>query len=203
MMLQFSTSRAVPGSAHLSIFDRNFMRIDLRRAALPEGRLRRTVSIGGWTDLHQEPAAELIANAYKGHVDSSINDQYRTAIGARRFFHNIVQYPGCGTFFRPASFAAFEPSSSLLCGISLTSLVSQDFGHITQICVSPEVKVAAWVMRCCANRSSPCAMWDAARRRSPLRPPMKARSNYTSAWASALCGGFRPTCGKVFADRAK
>ena len=51
-----------------------------------------------------------------------------------------MQYPGCGSFFRQASFAAFEPSRAVLCGISLTSLVSQEFGHITQICVSPEVK---------------------------------------------------------------
>jgi ribosomal protein S18 acetylase RimI-like enzyme len=140
MMLEFSSSRAVPGAAHLSAFDRNFMRIDLRRAGLPESRLRRPVSIDRWTDLHQEPAAQLIANSYQGHVDSSINDQYRTLIGARRFLHNIVQYPGCGNFFRPASFAAFEPARGVLCGISLTSLVSQEFGHITQICVSPEVK---------------------------------------------------------------
>jgi ribosomal protein S18 acetylase RimI-like enzyme len=73
-------------------------------------------------------------------VDSRINDQYRTAYGARRFLHNIVQYPGCGAFFRPASFSAFHPASGGLCGISLSSLVGPDCGHITQICVSPEVK---------------------------------------------------------------
>jgi ribosomal protein S18 acetylase RimI-like enzyme len=140
MMLEFSTSRTVPGGAHLSSFDRNFMRIDLRRAKLPEGRVRRASSIDRWTDQHLDATARLISDAYQGHVDSRINDQYRTAAGARRFLHNIVQYPGCGVFFRPASYAAFEPSSGHLCGISLSSLVSQDCGHITQICVSPEVK---------------------------------------------------------------
>jgi ribosomal protein S18 acetylase RimI-like enzyme len=140
MMLEFSSSRAVPGAGHLSAFDRNFMRIDLRRAALAESRLRRAISIDRWSDQHQEPAAQLIATAYQGHVDSRINDQYRSVIGARRFLHNIVQYPGCGSFFRPASFAAFEPSHGTLCGISLTSLVAQEFGHITQICVSRDVK---------------------------------------------------------------
>jgi ribosomal protein S18 acetylase RimI-like enzyme len=140
MMLEFSSSRAVPCSEHLRTFDRNFMRIDLRRAPLPEGRLRRTVAIDRWSDLHQEGTAHLISAAYQGHVDSSINDQYRTLFGARRFLHNIVQYPGCGNFFRPASFAAFEPSRAALCGISLASLVSPECGHITQICVSPEVK---------------------------------------------------------------
>jgi ribosomal protein S18 acetylase RimI-like enzyme len=140
MMLEFSTSRTVPGATHLISFDRNFMRIDLRRAVLPEGRLRRAVSIDRWTDQQEDATAHLIAAAYQGHVDSRINDQYRTAGGARRFLHNIVQYPGCGTFFRPASYAAFEPTRGLLCGISLSSLVSQDCGHITQICVSPGVK---------------------------------------------------------------
>ena len=140
MMLEFGSRRTVPGASHLRAFERNFMRIDLRRAALAEGRLRRPVHIDRWTDQHLDASAHLIAAAYAGHVDSRINDQYRTAAGARRFLHNIVQYPGCGAFFRPASYAAFEPLRGALCGISLTSLVSRDCGHITQICVSPDVK---------------------------------------------------------------
>jgi ribosomal protein S18 acetylase RimI-like enzyme len=140
MMLEFASSRAIPCADHLSTFDRNFMRIDLRRATLAEGHVRRPVYIDRWSDQHQDAAAYLIAAAYDGHVDSRINDQYRTATGARRFLHNIVQYPGCGAFFRPASYVAFEPSRGMLCGISLSSLVSQDCGHITQICVSPEIK---------------------------------------------------------------
>lgn len=139
MMLEYSSSRAMPGARYLSTFERNFMRIDLRRAPLAEGRLRRAIYLDRWTDQHQDAAAHLIAAAYHGHVDSRINDQYRTPLGARRFLHNIVQYPGCGTFFRPGSFAAFQPRGGF-CGISLASLVSQDCGHITQICVSPEVK---------------------------------------------------------------
>ena len=30
-----------------------------------------------WSEQYQEPAAQLIAAAYLGHVDSRINDQYR------------------------------------------------------------------------------------------------------------------------------
>ena len=75
-----------------------------------------------------------------GHIDSRINDQYRTSAGARRFLHNIVQYPGCGAFYRPASLAAFEGVSGRLCGISLASLVTPETGHVTQICVSPAVR---------------------------------------------------------------
>jgi ribosomal protein S18 acetylase RimI-like enzyme len=49
---------------------------------------------------------------------------------------NIVQYPGCGSFFAPASWAAEYPKGELA-GISLASLVAPEVGHITQICVSP------------------------------------------------------------------
>jgi ribosomal protein S18 acetylase RimI-like enzyme len=56
-------------------------------------------------------------------------------MGARRFLTNIVQYPGCGNFFAPASFAA--TCDGALCGASLASLVAFDVGHITQVCVAP------------------------------------------------------------------
>ena len=140
MMLQFSPNRLVPFSQYLSSYERNFMRIDLRAAALPETRLRRLVYLERWSDAYQNAAASLIAAAYAGHVDSRINDQYRSAAGARRFLYNIVQYPGCGTFYRSASYAAFEAPSGRLCGISLASIVASGCGHITQICVSPEVR---------------------------------------------------------------
>jgi ribosomal protein S18 acetylase RimI-like enzyme len=55
-------------------------------------------------------------------------------VGARRFLNNIVQYPGCGAFFGPGSFAAVDQQT--LCGASLASLVSRDVGHITQVCVA-------------------------------------------------------------------
>ncbi len=139
MMLSPDPLREVPFSAWLSVFPRNFMRIELRRAELKEGRVRRPMYLERWSDHYQEHAAALIAQAYGGHVDSRINDQYRTSLGARRFLYNVVQYPGCGQFFRPASYVALEPDGRL-CGLSLASLVGPESGHITQICVSPAVK---------------------------------------------------------------
>ena len=124
----------------LTTFERNFMRVNLRKAALREGHVRRPIFIERWSDHYQEAAAHLIAAAYEGHIDSRINDQYRSVEGARRFLYNIVQYPGCGAFYRPASYAAFEAQSGTLCGISLASLVALDCGHITQICVSKAVR---------------------------------------------------------------
>lgn len=140
MMLRFSAGRQIPRADCLRTFERNFMRVDLRQSPLTEGRVRRPMYIEKWSDHYQDPAAQLIAAAYSGHIDSSINDQYRSAAGARRFLYNIVQYPGCGSFFRPASCAAFEAATGHLCGISLASLVAPECGHITQICVSPFVR---------------------------------------------------------------
>ena len=140
MMLAHDPRRRVPCQECLSVFERNFMRIDLKTAALRKGTVRRPIYTEKWNDHYQDPAASLIAAAYAGHIDSRINDQYRNTIGARRFLHNIVQYPGCGAFYRPASIVAFEGVSGRLCGISLASLVTPETGHVTQICVSPEVR---------------------------------------------------------------
>jgi ribosomal protein S18 acetylase RimI-like enzyme len=116
------------------------MRVNLSEANFSEGRVRRQMHIQKWGDHLQDAASQLICSAYCGHVDSRINDQYRTAPGARRFLYNIVQYPGCGAFYRPASYAAFDAATGNLCGISLASLVAPECGHITQICVSPSVR---------------------------------------------------------------
>ena len=140
MMLSWQKGRAVPCAESAAVFARNFMRIDLTRAPLGRGHVRRPMYVEKWHDHYSDAAAQLIAAAYEGHIDSRINDQYRNAAGARRFLHNIVQFPGCGTFYRPASCAAFDPLAGVMCGVSLASLVAPDTGHITQICVSPSVR---------------------------------------------------------------
>jgi len=140
MMLRFASERSVPRGDCASAFARNFMRVDLRRCPLAEGRVRRPMYIERWSDHYTDAAAQLISAAYAGHIDSRINDQYRSAAGARRFLYNIVQYPGCGVFYRTASYAAFEAATGRMCGISLASMVAPECGHITQICVSPSVK---------------------------------------------------------------
>jgi ribosomal protein S18 acetylase RimI-like enzyme len=140
LMMDYDKRRAVPRADCVSAFERNFMQVELSRALLGAGAVRKPVRIERWNDQWNDLAAHLIAAAYEGHVDSRINDQYRSVAGARRFLFNIVQYPGCGVFHRPASFAAFEPEGGSLCGISLASLVAPDCGHVTQICVSPETR---------------------------------------------------------------
>jgi ribosomal protein S18 acetylase RimI-like enzyme len=140
MMLRHAPGRPIPRGEVAAAYERNFMRLDFNRSSLGEGRVRRPIYIERWSDQYQDAAAQLIAAAYAGHVDSRINDQYRTSSGARRFLYNIVQYPGCGAFYRPASYAAFDAPSGRLCGISLASIVAPEAGHITQICVSPAVR---------------------------------------------------------------
>jgi ribosomal protein S18 acetylase RimI-like enzyme len=140
MLLPHDPNYAVPFPQFAGMYARNFMRIDLTRGDLCKGNIRRPVYFERWIDHYNGAAAQLIADAYAGHTDSRINDQYRNVAGARKFLYNIVQYPGCGAFYKPASYAAFEPLDGRLCGVSLASLVAEGIGHITQICVSPTVR---------------------------------------------------------------
>ena len=140
MLVQWPPGRPAPGPARIRTFDRNFMRVELGGAKLEQGRVRAVCYIERWSDQYLELAAHAIAEAYTGHLDGAINDQYRGAAGARKFLHSIVQYPGCGSFAAQASFVAFEPDGLSLCGLSLASTVAPACGHITQICVSPRAR---------------------------------------------------------------
>jgi len=137
LMMHGPSERLMPFSHYLRVHPRNFMIADLQDSVgLPEGIATQKQTFERWHESRQDEAARLIAKAYDGHVDSTINDQYRTVSGAKRFLLNIVQYPGCGSFFAPASHIALDAAGNLA-GISLASLVSAEAGHITQICVAP------------------------------------------------------------------
>lgn len=103
----------------------------------PEMRLPAGLRLTPWHDDFFQPAAELIHRSYTGHVDSNVNDQYRTVHGSMRFLHNIVRFPGCGTFTPRNSWALRDEHSGVLHGLVLSSQVRPDIGHITQLCVSP------------------------------------------------------------------
>jgi ribosomal protein S18 acetylase RimI-like enzyme len=93
-----------------------------------------------WRDGEMARAAQLIVASYRDHPDSRINDQYRTTQGAQRFLHNIVRYPGCGTFEPEASLVAVDALTGAMAGVVLSSRISSSCGHITQICVAPEYR---------------------------------------------------------------
>ena len=142
-LMLFSSARAaaLPHARLARAYPRNFMLADLSGVLdLATGRAGRRIFIEPWADRHYEESASLIAAAYEGHVDSQVNNQYNSAAGARRFLHNIVEHTGCGNFFGPASFVAFERATGQARGISLASLVASDTGHITQICVHPRAQ---------------------------------------------------------------
>jgi ribosomal protein S18 acetylase RimI-like enzyme len=137
MMLRTGAAMELPGRRFLRAHARNFMEISIDVAErLREGRPTQPVWFDSWSERKQDEAATLIATAYRGHVDSDINDQYRSPGGARRFLMNIVQFPGCGAFFQPASYVAVDPATGRMSGMCLASLVHADVGHVTQVCVS-------------------------------------------------------------------
>jgi ribosomal protein S18 acetylase RimI-like enzyme len=141
MALDDPLRSGLPGERYLHVHERNFMIADLEGVeSLPVGRAAAAVLVLNWVERRQDEAAQVIVASYHGHVDGQINDQYRSPGGARRFLMNIVHYPGCGTFQAAASFMAADRATGRLCGISLASKVADDVGHITQICVTPEVK---------------------------------------------------------------
>ena len=139
MMLHGPFERSMPWAAHANIFPRLFMLADLDAATMDPKGDTTGVFFREWTEDVQDDAAALIATAYQHHVDSSINDQYRSFAGARRFINNGVNYPGCGSFYDGASIYAADASGKMV-GVILSSLVADDTGHITQVCVAPEAQ---------------------------------------------------------------
>jgi ribosomal protein S18 acetylase RimI-like enzyme len=109
-------------------------------AARGERRLPEGLRLVPWHEDMYQPAGELIHRAYQGHVDSRINDQYRSVHGSLRFLHNIVRFPGCGTFDAANSWALRDDRSRQLQGLLLSSAVRDDVGHITQLCIAPHLR---------------------------------------------------------------
>ncbi len=141
MMVDPAVGRGLQRERFVKVQERMLMKLDTAALPnLPAGAAARRFPIEPWTDHHHELAASVISLSYAQHIDSQINDQYRTVGGAQRFICNIVQYPGCGIFFRQGSFVALDPATGCLAGIVLASLVSEQVGHITQLCVTPRVK---------------------------------------------------------------
>jgi ribosomal protein S18 acetylase RimI-like enzyme len=106
----------------------------------PARLLPADVEIHRWTEADYQPAANIITSAYRGHIDSDVNDQYRTISGSLRFLNNIVRFPGCGVFDPTASFVAFHLPTRTRIGILLCSRVRHDVGHITQVCTLPDYR---------------------------------------------------------------
>lgn len=135
------------GSAARPFHDQGFSRHTRLFMNLPLADARHekpefsAIEIRRWTEQDYQLAASVIMAAYRNHVDSEINDQYRTLSGSLRFLNNIVRFPGCGSFDPESSFVAVEKSTRALVGVILCSRVRHDVGHVTQICVLPEYRM--------------------------------------------------------------
>jgi ribosomal protein S18 acetylase RimI-like enzyme len=128
-------------SAGFEIYRRLFMVQQLTGVwNMPRPNLPMQLELRAWRDDDLNGAGRLIAEAYAGHPDSLINDQYRSAQGSLRFLHNIVRYSGCGVFSPQVSHVIVDRSSRELIGLVLGSRVSTQSGHITQLCVRPRCR---------------------------------------------------------------
>ena len=93
-----------------------------------------------WKPEFYDAAAELIHRSYVGHMDSGINDQYRSVHGSLRFLHNIIRFPGCGAFDAGNSWVLRDERTRLPQAMLLSSRVREDVGHVTQLCVMPALR---------------------------------------------------------------
>jgi ribosomal protein S18 acetylase RimI-like enzyme len=127
--------------AGFSLYPRLFMVQTLRAEHdSPQPELARDLELRPWRDEDLNVAGRLISEAYAGHPDGVINDQYRSSHGSMRFLHNIVRYSGCGTFAPHVSYVVCDRSSREMVGLILGSRVSAQSGHITQLCIKPQYR---------------------------------------------------------------
>jgi ribosomal protein S18 acetylase RimI-like enzyme len=119
-------------------FPRLFMTLPLKNGVRPQIAQHSDIEFRRWVEQDFQPSAAVITTSYRGHIDSEINDQYRSLNGSLRFLNNIVRFPGCGVFDGNASFVALHKPTRSLAGLLLCSRVRDDVGHITQVCVLPE-----------------------------------------------------------------
>jgi len=122
---------------------RLFLTLQLNGVGAPQitpAAVPQDVLVRRWAEQDYQAAAGVITAAYRMHIDSEINDQYRTNAGSIRFLNNIVRFPGCGVFDADSSFVAVHRSSGALIGLILCSRVRDDVGHVTQVCLVPEYR---------------------------------------------------------------
>ena len=131
-------------AAGFHVYPRIFMDLDLHQLPASTGTTeeqelalsRQNLLVRPWQEADFHAAGSVIANAYEGHLDSTINDQYRSVAGSLRFLHNIIRFPGCGVFDPQASHVLAHKTTGNLSGLILCSKVREDVQHVTQLCVA-------------------------------------------------------------------
>ena len=138
------------------IYERLFMELELSSANLVHAPMDglKELELRTWKDSDFSAAGHLIAQAYEGHLDGIINDQYRSVAGSLRFLHNIVRFPGCGLFDPLASRVLSYRGRDEIAALLLCSRVLEDVGHVTQLCVSRQYRrrgLGAWLLAECSR----------------------------------------------------
>jgi ribosomal protein S18 acetylase RimI-like enzyme len=138
------------------IYERLFMELELGSANLVHAPMDglKELELRTWKDSDFSAAGHLIAQAYEGHLDGIINDQYRSVAGSLRFLHNIVRFPGCGLFDPLASRVLAYRGRDEIAALLLCSRVLEDVGHVTQLCVSRQYRrrgLGAWLLAECSR----------------------------------------------------
>jgi len=141
-LLLFDSGQLSPAFKGFEVFPRLFLERELHPLTLSGTgpQFPEAFDLAAWTPHLYDAVAQMIHAAYQGSIDSGINDQYRTLAGAQRFLHNIIRFPGCGTFDPENSWVLRERSSGALVGTLLCSRVAAGVAHLTQLCLAPEFR---------------------------------------------------------------
>ena len=124
----------------LSVYPRLFLERELAPHRSSPTVFPPQLELCRWAPAYYQASAELIQASYVGHIDAEINDQYRSLAGSLRFLHNIVRFPGCGTFDAQCSWLLRERNprtGNPIVAVLLCSRVAADVAHVTQLCVAP------------------------------------------------------------------
>jgi ribosomal protein S18 acetylase RimI-like enzyme len=95
-------------------------------------------AIEPWERKHDRPAAQLLFQTYRNHVDAVINDQYASEGGASRLIENIMYQRGCGEPLPKASKVAIQRATGGLAGVLALTCVRPRTAHIPQIAIAKE-----------------------------------------------------------------
>ena len=133
--------RGLTSERFIQLFERRLLMRELRVPVGPAGmNAEERFRFTGWEPAVWDSLPRLIMRSYEGHIDGQINDQYATVDGAEKFLRSLLDNAGCGEFFRPGSLFAIDRRTEWMSGAILTSLVTPETAHVTQLCVVPEMQ---------------------------------------------------------------
>jgi ribosomal protein S18 acetylase RimI-like enzyme len=131
---------------HAQLYERVFLELDLQRAEWGgEFTMPAEYRIEPWSARVEADVADVLFQAYRGHTDAEINDQFRSPYRARDYVANMVTYPICGVHYSTGSYVVQSLETGRYAGFVSVCLSAfpgdggeQRVGHVAQIAVAPE-----------------------------------------------------------------